>query len=559
MAAGANTDWNNRQLHPDERKWIVNHAKDFARRLNGGREPTQAEIAQAERRLAQQAAKNTDLLWMITLPKTTNTEAQTFLRSARGSFTNQFGKSQRYFTTQGRDFIRPELYAIEANKDLRFYYRNLISSENKNIIRGTQDFAAKLGNQAVKAFRNDPIEAGLKTAAPVGNAIFFNGAKGGVHCLRNLSHCGRQVYRGTIDYFQGLGTSLREGATSLQLNNLRPIYGQNVRGIQGALLAIQTAEAILSAREAASILGSVKTGSIATANAVLHPVRTVNKARNAVSGFVIGRGLNNLPKTEVPLSELLNPPKPRVSHQPGHRPAVSPPPENVSKPVPSQPASPAALPKPANMANGRRVVEEIGIRPNSGTPQHMTQVKPTAGSGSSAATGRNTATRAKNSIFDSYPQATTLNLGHKTLLERAQFLSQHIPGLPVAQAKVILEMGARRNTSIVIGGSRVRGNATPKSDIDIGFGHLNPNQAGKAISQIQRDSAKIPDALKVEDTIIAPGNETKNIPRISSPEEFFQRSGTRVGRDGKAGQPFHPSGSVTIHPNGIIQINPPRK
>lgn len=322
MAAGANTDWNNRQLHPDERKWIVNHAKDFARRLNGGREPTQAEIAQAERRLAQQAAKDTDLLWMITLPKTTDMDAQTFLRSARGSFTNQFGKSQRYFTTQGRDFIRPELYAIEANKDLRFYYRNLISSENKNIIRGTQDFAAKLGNQAVKAFRNDPIEAGLKTAAPVGNAI-FNGAKGGVHCLRNLSHCGRQVYRGTIDYFQGLGTSLREGATSLQLNNLRPIYGQNVRGIQGALLTIQAAEVIFSAREAASILGSVKTGSIATANAVLHPVQTVNKARNAVSGFVIGRRLNNLPKTEVPLSELLRTQEPRVMYQPDHRPAAN--------------------------------------------------------------------------------------------------------------------------------------------------------------------------------------------------------------------------------------------
>ena len=120
-------------------------------------------------------------------------------------------------------------------------------------------------------------------------------------------------------------------------------------------------------------------------------------------------------------------------------------------------------------------------------------------------------------------------------------------------------MGARRNTSIVIGGSRVRGNATPKSDIDIGFGHLNPNQAGKAISQIQRNSAQIPGALQVEDTRIVPGNETKNIPRIPSPEEFFQRRGTRVGRDGKAGQPFHPSGSVTIHPNGIIEIDPPRK
>ena len=361
LAAGANTDWNNRQLHPDERKWIVNHAKDFARRLNGGREPTQAEIAQAERRLAQQAATDTDLLWMITLPKTTDTEAQAFLRRGRDSFTNQFGKSQRYFTAQGRPYIRPELYAIEANQNVRFYYRNLISSENKNVVRGTRDFAAKLGNQAVTAFRNDPIEASLKTAAPIGNAI-FSGVKGGAHCLVGPTRCGRQVYRGTVDYFQGLTTALGEGAASWQLNNLRPIYGQNVRGAQGALLGIQAAEATLSARDAAHILGSVKTGSIATVNAVLHPAKTVNQMKNAASGFVIGRKLNNLPKTEVPLSELLNPPEPRVRHQPGHRSAARPTPENVSKPLPSQPAkpaSPAALPKPANMAeatHGRQAV-----------------------------------------------------------------------------------------------------------------------------------------------------------------------------------------------------------
>ena len=123
----------------------------------------------------------------------------------------------------------------------------------------------------------------------------------------------------------------------------------------------------------------------------------------------------------------------------------------------------------------------------------------------------------------------------------------------------MLEIGVGSNTSITIGGSRVRGDYTPNSDIDIGFGHLNTNQASKALRRIKRDSAEIPNALKVEDTRIVPGNETKNSPRISSPEEFFQRSGTRAGRDGKAGQPFHPSGSVTIHPNGIIQINPPRK
>ena len=49
-----NVDANNRQLHPSETDWIKKNAKAFAKKL--GISPQEAE-----KRLAQQAAKETDL------------------------------------------------------------------------------------------------------------------------------------------------------------------------------------------------------------------------------------------------------------------------------------------------------------------------------------------------------------------------------------------------------------------------------------------------------------------------------------------------------------------
>lgn len=63
--------------------------------------------------------------------------------------------------------------------------------------------------------------------------------------------------------------------------------------------------------------------------------------------------------------------------------------------------------------------------------------------------------------------------------------------------------------------------------------------------------------LVLEQTVITPGNSTPNISRIKSPEEFFQRSGTRAGNDKKAGEPYNPSGSITVNPDGSIRILPP--
>lgn len=220
------------------------------------------EIAQAERRLAQQAAKDTDLLWMITLPKTPDTEAQTFLRSARGSFTNQFGKSQRYFTTQGRDFIRPDVgVSTGATEDLAFYRRNLISRQNSNIVQGSADLVRKVGGEAWENFKADPVVSTLKPIAAGVNGIINtvrNTARGAWNCGRDIVNCGRQVVNGAIEHTTGLGASLAEGKASLDLDDLRPICGQDVRGAQKALLVAKGVEALASAREVARILGSVR-------------------------------------------------------------------------------------------------------------------------------------------------------------------------------------------------------------------------------------------------------------------------------------------------------------
>ncbi|ODM27839.1 MBL fold metallo-hydrolase [Acetivibrio mesophilus] len=70
---------------------------------------------------------------------------------------------------------------------------------------------------------------------------------------------------------------------------------------------------------------------------------------------------------------------------------------------------------------------------------------------------------------------------------------------------------------------------------------------------------KFGDQFLLEDKIkIVTGNETKNIRKIISPEEFFQRSGVRGINDAKAGQPFYPSGSITVTPDGQIIILPGR-
>lgn len=140
----------------------------------------------------------------------------------------------------------------------------------------------------------------------------------------------------------------------------------------------------------------------------------------------------------------------------------------------------------------------------------------------------------------------------KVVEAAVQHATENVPGLTEAQARVIFTEAFKRDSSVVFGGSRVRGNHRPGSDIDVGFGGLSTAQAGKVIDR----AAGVPGGLPVERTRIVPGNETPNIPRIESPEEFFMRSGTRSD-PGREGEPFQPSGYIRYGPDGSITRSTP--
>jgi RHS repeat-associated protein len=154
--------------------------------------------------------------------------------------------------------------------------------------------------------------------------------------------------------------------------------------------------------------------------------------------------------------------------------------------------------------------------------------------------------------FDGSPTAMVDPLGLDTrgpTDEQVQHAVKNIMGLTEDQARLIMTKAFDRDSSVVFGGSRVRGNAGPNSDLDVGFGSLSKAQAGKIIKQ-----ASDAGPLALEKTQIVPGNGTSNLPTIQSPEEFFSRSGQRSD-PGRQGEPFSPSGSLTYNPDGSIADN----
>ncbi|WP_437945443.1 DUF6531 domain-containing protein [Sorangium sp. So ce296] len=148
--------------------------------------------------------------------------------------------------------------------------------------------------------------------------------------------------------------------------------------------------------------------------------------------------------------------------------------------------------------------------------------------------------------FNAAPTWAVDTLGLDPTPEQIDHAVKNIPGLTEDQARLIMNESFKRNSSAVFGGSRIRGNFRPDSDLDVGFGGLSKAQAGKVI-----DKANELGPLSIETTRIVPGNGTSNIPVIESPEEFFMREGVRSD-PGRVGERFVPSGYIAYHPDGRI-------
>jgi hypothetical protein len=154
-------------------------------------------------------------------------------------------------------------------------------------------------------------------------------------------------------------------------------------------------------------------------------------------------------------------------------------------------------------------------------------------------------------------------LHHQTFEQEVDYVVAHVDGISRVQAEYLLKSAFAiprtigQGVTVVIGGSRIRGNFKPGSDLDVGFSGVSMNRATSIIQRANERFKRGEFALRLENTRIVDGNETKEIPLIHSPEEFFMRRGQRSFRDGAGQIEFYPSGSISLSSGGDILFIPP--
>ncbi len=76
-------------------------------------------------------------------------------------------------------------------------------------------------------------------------------------CVSGFGQCLQQGKENFVETGSAIGT----GTASFQLNDLKPIYGQDVRGVQAGLVVLQTADGVTTALGAAKALNIAGKGS----------------------------------------------------------------------------------------------------------------------------------------------------------------------------------------------------------------------------------------------------------------------------------------------------------
>ena len=143
--------------------------------------------------------------------------------------------------------------------------------------------------------------------------------------------------------------------------------------------------------------------------------------------------------------------------------------------------------------------------------------------------------------------------------KQVQLLTGNIKGLTAPQAGFFITMAREKRTSVVFGGSRLRGNATDSSDLDVGFDSKDQKVVYDIADKYNKrffGSSRAKGSGAINDKFIFTGKGTDNIPAILSPEEFFMRSGNRYIMD-KGGAPYKPSGFISIDGTGNVHLGKP--
>lgn len=157
----------------------------------------------------------------------------------------------------------------------------------------------------------------------------------------------------------------------------------------------------------------------------------------------------------------------------------------------------------------------------------------------------------------------------------AKWAAANIPGVNVNQMLEVFYFAFSRNSSVTLGGSRVRAYHvqqgtdyregevpfTEASDLDVGYSRLTKGQASSCWEENDVSSGKGKDEpwLALERAVIVPGAVIGG-KAIDHPDEFFQRSGKRADNDlkSKTQSHYYPSGSVTFDcQNGDANPHPP--
>ena len=171
-------------------------------------------------------------------------------------------------TTQGKQFLRPEYFAHEANGDIGFYRKNLISRNNSDITTGAKQLARKFGQKVIEDAKSeyDKFNQGrmryLENAASAAKSVGASAVKSTWNCVANFNNCTKNAEKHVREHFVETGEALGTGAGSMAVNDLKSIYGQDVRGAQAGLWALHAADGLASATGAAKTLNLLRKGSI---------------------------------------------------------------------------------------------------------------------------------------------------------------------------------------------------------------------------------------------------------------------------------------------------------